>query len=104
MCHKRLTQVLPENTEIHIITLENYREYVDIPQHILDKFERGIITMTTMSDVLRFQLLARYGGYWLDATVFFSSDIPKEFFSGKFHCQRMAGYPEKTVREACRGN
>lgn len=104
MCHERLKQVLPENAEIHVITLENFKDYVDIPQHILDKFDRKIITMTTMSDVLRFQLLARYGGYWLDATVFFSHGIPEEFFSGNFHCQRMASYIERSERQACKGN
>ena len=105
MCHQRLKQVLPEDkAELHIITLDNYREYVDIPAHILEKFEKKIITMTTMSDVLRFALLGKYGGYWLDATVFFTDDIPEEFFSGNFHCQRMASDPEKVAREACKGN
>jgi hypothetical protein len=60
--------------------------------------------MTTMSDVLRFALLSKHGGYWLDATVFFSGEIPEEFFSGNFHCQRMASDPVKVAREACRGN
>lgn len=104
MCHERLKQVLPENAQLHIITLDNFKDYVDIPQHILDKFDHKIITMTTMSDVLRFQLLARYGGYWLDATIFFSEDIPAPYFSGNFYCQRMHNRPENCAREACRGN
>jgi hypothetical protein len=105
MCHQRLKQVLPEDqAELHVITLDNYQQYVQLPEHIIDKFNRKIITMTTMSDVLRFALLGKYGGYWLDATVFFTEDIPKEFFSGNFHCQRMASDPQKVAREACRGN
>jgi len=105
LCHNRLKQVLPSDAaELHLITLDNYKEYVDIPAHILEKFEKGIITMTTMSDVLRFALLSRYGGYWLDATVFFTGDIPKEYFSGGFFCQRMAGDAQKVSREACKGN
>ena len=105
MCHERLKQVLPaDKAELHIITLDNYQDYVEIPAHIIEKFEKKIITMTTMSDVLRFALLGKYGGYWLDATVFFTDDIPEEFFSGKFHCQRMAADPEKVAREACKGN
>lgn len=105
MCHERLKQVLPKDrAQLHIITLDNYRDYVDIPEHIVEKFEKKIITMTTMSDVLRFALLSKYGGYWLDATVFFTGDIPEEFFSGHFHCQRMASDAEKVAREACRGN
>lgn len=105
MCHERLKQVIPEDrAELHIITLDNYRQYADIPEHIIDKFERKIITMTTMSDVLRFALLSKHGGYWLDATVFFTGDIPEQFFSGEFFTRRKAADPEKVQREACRGN
>ena len=102
LCHARLKQVIPvDKAELHLITLDNYTQYVDLPEHILDKFNRGVITMTTMSDVLRFALLERYGGYWLDATVFFTGDIPEEYFSGKFFCQRMVSNTKYAVREAC---
>ena len=105
MCRERLKQVIPaDRAELHLITLDNYREYVDIPQHIIDKFNRGIITMTTMSDVLRFALLAKYGGWWLDATVFFTGPVPEEYFSGRFYCQRMVNNTALVKREACRGN
>ena len=105
LCHARLKQVIPaDKAELHLITLDNYQDYVQIPPHILDKFGKKIITMTTMSDVLRFALLEKYGGYWLDATVFFTGDIPEEYFSGNFYCQRMAKNTRYTAREACRGN
>lgn len=105
LCHARLKQVLPaDKAELHLITLDNYRDYVDLPEHILDKFEKKVITMTTMSDVLRFALLEKYGGYWLDATVFFTGNIPEEYFSGRFFCQRMVHNTELVKREACRGN
>ncbi len=105
MCHARLKQVLPPvKSTLHLITLDNYRDYVEIAPHIIDKFERGIITMTTMSDVLRFALLEKYGGYWLDATVFFTGPVPEVYFSGKFYCQRMTANTELVKREACRGN
>lgn len=105
LCHARLKQVLPgDKAELHLITLDNYKDYVDIPAHIIDKFERKVITMATMSDVLRFALLEKYGGYWLDATVFFTGEIPEEYFSGRFHCQRMVNNTELVRREACRGN
>lgn len=105
LCHKRLKQVIPaDKAELHLITLENYRDYVDLPDHIIEKFGRKIITMTTMSDVLRFALLEKYGGYWLDATLFFTGDIPEEYFSGNFYCQRMVSNTEVARREACRCN
>ncbi|MBQ9117776.1 MAG: capsular polysaccharide synthesis protein [Clostridia bacterium] len=105
MCHERLKQILPEEqAELHVITLDNYQNYVDVPEHIIDKFNRKIITMTTMSDVLRFRLLEKYGGYWLDATLFFTSEIPSQYFSGDFYCQRMALDTPDVRREACKGN
>ena len=103
LCHERLKQVIPKEAELHIITLDNYKKYVDIDANIIKKYNDGIITMTTMSDVLRFALLNKYGGYWLDATVFFTGDIPKEYFKSSFYCQRMVG-TEASIREACRGN
>lgn len=104
LCHDRLQQVIPEDkAELHLITLDNYESYAELPEHIMKKFEQGIITMTTLSDVLRFHLLCKYGGYWLDATVFFTGDIPQEYFTGQFFCQRMAD-PVKCRREACKGN
>lgn len=105
MCHTRLKQVVPEDkAELYLITLDNYIEYVNIPEYIIKKFDSGIITMTEMSDILRFCLLEKYGGFWIDVTVFFTGDIPKEYFSGKFYCQRMPHNYVYSKREACRGN
>lgn len=105
LCHTRLKQVIPrEKAQLRLITKDNYRDFVEIPAHIIEKFEAGRITMATMSDVLRFALLEKYGGYWLDATLFFTGDIPAEYFSGNFYCQRMAHNTAYVAREACRGN
>lgn len=105
MCNTRLKQVIPKDkAKLHIITFDNYKEYVDIPAHIVEKFEKGIVTMTTMSDVLRFCLLEKYGGYWLDATVFFTDEIPKEYFTRDFYCQKMTNRLDLSPREACKCN
>lgn len=102
LCYTRLKQVIPyDKADLHLITLDNYQKYVNIPEHIEKKFRNGTITMTTMSDVLRFHLLDQYGGYWLDSTVFFTGDIPDEYFSGSFFCQRMVANTEYAKREAC---
>ena len=105
MCYTRIKQIVPENkAKLYLITLDNYQDYVSFPEHILKKFQDGLITKTTLSDVLRFQLLYQYGGYWLDATVFFTDKIPEEYFKLPFYCQRMSSNPEKVCREACKGN
>ena len=66
-----------KDRELILISAENMLEYVDIPQFIIEKWKNGIISYTHLADYLRLELLVKYGGLWLDATVFCSSsDIP----------------------------
>lgn len=62
--------------EIVLITEDNYHDYVTFPQFIEDKINSGIISRTHMSDLLRLELLTRYGGTWIDATVLCTATPP----------------------------
>ncbi len=62
--------------EIVLITEENYKDYVQFPDFIEDKIKSGIISRTHMSDLLRLELLTRYGGTWIDATVLCTAKPP----------------------------
>lgn len=57
------------------LSKNNYRDYVQIPDYIEKKWEAGWITVPQFSDILRVSLLAKYGGCWTDATIFYSSWI-----------------------------
>lgn len=63
------------NHKIIMITDENYKEFISFPMWIEEKYKRGIITKTHLSDLLRISLLARYGGVWLDSTFFCTGDL-----------------------------
>ena len=54
---------------IVIINEDNIFNYVDFPPYIKEKYEKNIITRTHLSDILRSELLLRYGGTWIDASV-----------------------------------
>lgn len=65
--------------EIIIITEDNRRDYVQFPQFIEEKISQKKITLTHLSDLLRLELLIKYGGIWIDSTVFISEEnIPAE--------------------------
>lgn len=64
-----------EGLDFVFITLDNYKRYVEIPDYIISKFEKGIITRTFFSDILRLSLLEKHGGLWIDATVFCLGDF-----------------------------
>lgn len=75
-CYEQLKRHL-KNREIILITKENIKQYVSFPPYIEDKYARGIITHTHFSDILRIELLCKYGGTWIDSTVLCTgSNIP----------------------------
>lgn len=66
--------------EVIVLNDNNYREYADMPDWIVDKYNKGIISRTQFSDVLRFTLLSQHGGIWLDATMYCSAPLPSDAF------------------------
>lgn len=102
MCNDRLRYFLPEEAELRILTAENYREYVELPSWVIEKFEAGKMSITALSDVLRVALLAEHGGFWIDSTVFISHRFPMEFIQKDYYAQRMFD-PIKCKHEACKG-
>lgn len=81
-CYDSVNENL-SNHEVVLITSENMEQYVKFPDYIIDKWKKGIITHTHLTDLLRLELLIKYGGIWLDATVYCSEkekDIPDYFF------------------------
>jgi len=81
LCYKRLKAMLPANADLRLITLENYRQYVDIPDYIMGKVEKGIINYTKLSNILRLMLLDKFGGLWMDSTIFCSNPIDASFLA-----------------------
>ena len=77
-----------------IITEANYREYIDLPEYIIRKFQAGTIRHSFFSDILRVYLLYHYGGLWLDATMLVTGDIPEEIFGREFFSIKMGFNPK----------
>lgn len=69
---------------VTIITWENYFQYVDIPDYVIQKVQEGKIGFAHFSDILRVALIARYGGLWLDATIYCTGELPDEYFDTAF--------------------
>ena len=82
-CFESLQRNLTDR-EIILITSDNMCNYVQFPDFILDKWKNGKITHTHMTDLLRLELLIKYGGMWVDSTVFCTrkrDEIPDYFFN-----------------------
>lgn len=77
-CWNSQRENLPEDVSLRILTKENFREYIDIPDYILDKYQRGLILPAHLSDIVRCCLLYKYGGVWLDSTILMCGPMPRE--------------------------
>lgn len=66
---------------VRVVDESNYLKYASIPDHIMEKFAAGKISVTHLSDYLRVELLSRYGGLWIDGSVFVQRQIPESVFS-----------------------
>lgn len=102
VCVNSIRSATPENIEVQLITLENYRSFVELPSFITEKFNQGNIGFAHFSDILRFALLSKYGGFWIDTTVLVTSPIPAECFTAPYFTQK---YPDESCcpKEACLG-
>lgn len=74
----------PDNYNVILLTIQNIHDYVNLPVYIWEKYYKGIISATHLSDIIRVELLGTYGGCWIDATVFCSSAIPEYMLSDMF--------------------
>lgn len=55
---------------LKVIDNSNWREYLELPGYIVKKWEKKQIPPALFSDLLRLELLIKYGGTWIDSTVF----------------------------------
>ena len=82
-CFESLCRNLTDR-DIVLITSDNLDKYVEFPDFIMEKWKSGKITHTHMTDLMRLELLIKYGGTWIDATVLCTrkcEDIPEYFFN-----------------------
>ena len=67
-CYDSLKQNLPDR-EVIVIDRGNWKEYVELPEYIVEKWNKKWIPAAMFSDLLRLELLFKYGGTWIDSTV-----------------------------------
>lgn len=64
--------------KVTVLSENNYKEYIDIDPEVMRKYREGKIRIQHLSDLIRFELLYRYGGLWVDGTLLSVKPIPDE--------------------------
>lgn len=83
-CVQKMIKSSP-NKKVVILDKNNIHNYVSIPQNVYDKIEKGYITITHFSDILRMILLSKYGGAWMDATIYYCGENIEEYLEKDFY-------------------
>lgn len=95
-CIKSIEKNNPDY-KINFINKDNYCDYITINSNTLNKFLKGNISITNFSDILRFNLLYKYGGIWLDATIYQASKIPTDILDCNFYTAKRTSVPSVFV-------
>lgn len=56
--------------QITILDASNLKEYISLPDYVFKAIEDKKLSLTHLSDITRMSILAKYGGIWMDATIF----------------------------------
>ena len=75
------------HTGQNVIVLDqnNYRDYFEIPEHMLQKNKEGKISLQHICDYMVVSILAAEGGFFTGATVWWSQDKDEEFLRTPFY-------------------
>lgn len=76
-CIQSIYNNLQDTNNLICISEKNMFQYIDLPDYIVQKWNNGIISNAHFTDIVRLELLDRYGGTWIDATVYMTGKIPQ---------------------------
>lgn len=68
ICLESIRENLPHK-EIRIIDDKNRHQYVSFPRHVENKWKKKQVPPALFADLLRLELLIKYGGTWIDSTI-----------------------------------
>lgn len=99
-CYESIKKNTPEGRNLILLDKDNLKDYVDIPDYIMEKLEKKMMTLIHFSDIVRMSLLAKHGGLWMDATMFVSAKMPDSIFNQSYFSGRE---PSRTFA-VCKAN
>lgn len=80
LCLRKLLAL--KNVQVQQLSDANVSNFVQFPEAISKKYAAGKISKAHYSDLLRLELLYKYGGIWIDSTVLVTSQkFPLELMS-----------------------
>ena len=70
--------------QINVLSFNTISNYIELPQRFYWLLENKKISTAHFSDVLRLYLLSKYGGLWIDATMYATGKLSDEILEADF--------------------
>ena len=102
VCVEQIERIAPEDSCVVFLTKDNFKQYLIMPDYIIEKFENGTISSPNFSDLLRYGLLSTYGGMWIDAAILVTGDVLNKALNSDIYSVRFYEGNEKLL-DASRG-
>lgn len=68
------------NHPVILLTEENIKNYIQFPEYVWNQFYRKQLRIQHLADMIRVQLIKRYGGLWLDASIYCARPLDESIF------------------------
>ena len=82
-CYNSIKENCPGHP-VNLVTEDNLSSYIELSPIIIQKYIEKKISRAFFSDIVRSALLYKYGGTWIDSTVYLSGKLPDEYFNKDF--------------------
>ena len=79
------------NFQFILLEEDTIEKYIVFPKLIKEKMDLGIIDYTKISDILRVSLLAKYGGTWVDATIYMKEEFDSSLLLQNYYTIKTGG-------------
>lgn len=74
ICNKSVLKYFGK--KVIMLDESNLKDYINIPDYIMEKYKKKQIGPAFFSDYIRMKLLYKYGGYWIDSTILMTDKMP----------------------------
>lgn len=79
------------NFQFILLEESTIEKYIVFPKLIKEKMDLGVIDYTKISDILRVSLLAKYGGTWVDATIYMKEEFDSSLLLQNYYTIKTGG-------------
>ncbi len=77
-CFESVKRHLPDGYRLIVLDEKSLKDWVEIPEYLEQRYKLGQCLAANYADYIRTCLLVKYGGIWIDATVYLSGDLPRD--------------------------